>query len=286
VRIYLDCYPCFLRQALSAARHAGGTESQQFEVLRRVLRLLEALPSGKTPPEIGHQVHRIVREVVGAGDPYAEVKTESTRRALQLYPRLKRLVSESADPLDTAVRLSIAGNIIDFAAADHQPDLWQTVQRMLDIPYAIDRLALLRTRLAEADWILFMADNAGETVFDRLLLEVLPTHVRYAVKGGPVLNDATWADAIAAGVDACAEIVDTGSNAPGTILSLCSEEFRRLFAEAPLVIAKGQANYETLSGVSERVFCLLQVKCPVIASDIGVPVGSAVVHQCGTSGSE
>ncbi|HHE71170.1 MAG TPA: DUF89 family protein, partial [Chloroflexi bacterium] len=81
----------------------------------------------------------------------AGIKTESTRRALQLYPRLKRLVSESADPLDTAVRLSIAGNIIDFAAADHQPDLWQTVQRMLDIPYAIDRLALQRTRLAEAD---------------------------------------------------------------------------------------------------------------------------------------
>jgi uncharacterized protein with ATP-grasp and redox domains len=103
--------------------------------------------------------------------------------------------------------------------------------------------------------------------------------VAYAVKGGPVLNDATRDDALATGVDEVAEIVSTGSDAPGTTLGRCSETFQRLYGDAELVIAKGQANYETLSEEGEKVFFLLQTKCRVIASDVGVPVGSIVLRQ-------
>jgi uncharacterized protein with ATP-grasp and redox domains len=129
--------------------------------------------------------------------------------------------------------------------------------------------------------VLYLADNAGETVFDRLLSEVLNVPVIYAVKGGPILNDATREDALSAGLGQVAEIVETGVDAPGTILSRCSEEFRQIYDEAEMVIAKGQANYETLSEQGSKVFLLLQTKCPVIARDVGVAIESIVLKQAG-----
>ena len=282
MRTYLDCYPCFLRQALSAARRVGADDAQQHAIVGQTLALLQKLPPGTSPPEIAYTVHRIVRERMGHSDPYRDLKAHSTRAALAIYPRLKNLVAESADPLETAVRVSIAGNIIDFALSDELADLWTTVERVLAAPFAVDDLAALRSALDAADYVLYLADNAGETVFDRVLIETLEVPVTYVVKGGPTLNDATREDALAAGLETCATLIDNGSDAPGTILSLCSDPFRQTFAVAPLIIAKGQANYETLSEAGPRVFCLLQVKCPVIGRDLGAPVGSVIVRQSRT----
>lgn len=279
MRTYLDCYPCFLRQALNAARRVGADEAEQYALMAQTLALLQALPPGQSPPEIGYAMHRIVWEHLGHSDPYRAIKEQSTRAALALYPRLKALVAASPDPLATAVRLSIAGNILDFAQSNAMPDLWATVERVLAAPLAVDDLPALRAALEAADRVLFLADNAGETVFDRVLIETLPLPVTYVVKGGPTLNDATRADALAAGLERCAEIMDNGSDAAGTILYLCSEDFRRVYAAAPLIIAKGQANYETLNEAEPRLFCLLQIKCPVIGRDVGAPVGEIVVRR-------
>ena len=278
MKTYLDCYPCFLRQALEAARMAGASERQQKAVLDRVLDVLGQIEPSSTPPEIGDQVHRIVRQEMSNSDPYRVAKEASTHQALALYPRLRSLLAEANDPLEVGVRLSIAGNIIDLAVSGEY-DLWDTVERVLAQPFAINDGVALREALSGAGQVLYLADNAGETVFDRLLIEVLDVPVIYAVKGGPILNDATREDALAAGVDRVAEVTSTGSDAPGTILDRCSEEFRRLYDEAELIIAKGQANYETLSEESTKVFFLLQTKCPVIARDVGVPVGSIVLKQ-------
>jgi uncharacterized protein with ATP-grasp and redox domains len=285
MRTYLDCYPCFLRQALEAARLAGADERQQQAVLDRVLDVLKQFscktgPSS-TPPEIGDRVHRIVRQEVGGGDPYRAAKEASTRQALALYPRLKVLLTEADDPLEVAARISIAGNIIDLGLAQEY-DLWDTVERVLAQPFTIDDGAAFKEEVRGAlspGRLLYLADNAGETVFDRVLIETLDVPVVYAVKGGPIINDATWEDALAAGVDEVATVVSTGSDAPGTILDRCSEEFRWLYDEAELVIAKGQANYETLSEEGSKLFFLLQTKCSIIARDVGVPVGSIVLKR-------
>lgn len=278
MKTYLDCFPCFLRQALDAARMAGAGEAQQKAVLDCVLKVLREVEPWYTPPEIGYRVHRIVRQVVGDGDPYQAAKEASTHQALALYPRMRALVAEAGDPLEAAVRLSIAGNIIDLAPA-REYDLWGTVERVLAQPFAFDDGAALRDALSSAERVLYLADNAGETVFDRLLIETLDVPVVYAVKGGPILNDATREDALAAGIGPVAEIASTGSDAPGTILDRCSEEFRQLYESAKLVIAKGQANYETLSEEGPGVFFLLQAKCPIISRDVGVPVRSIVLKQ-------
>ncbi len=278
MKTYLDCYPCLLRQALDAARIAGADEGQQKAVLDRVLDLLTQMDPSSTPPEIGDRVHRTVRREVGDGDPYRMAKAASTREALALYPQMKALLAAAEDPLETAVRLSIAGNIIDFGPAQSH-DLREVVERVLSQPLEIDDGPALREALTRVGQVLYLADNAGETVFDRLLIEMLDVPVVYAVKGGPILNDATMEDALAAGIDEVAAVVHTGSDAPGTILARCSPQFRRRFEEAEVIIAKGQGNYETLSECDGRLFFLLQVKCPAIARDVGVPVGSLVLKR-------
>jgi uncharacterized protein with ATP-grasp and redox domains len=280
MRTYLDCYPCFLRQGLDAARRLGADEAKQKLVLDRVLEMLTHLELSSTPPQIGDQVHRLVRLLLGDGDPYRVFKETTTREALALYPRLRGLVSEAEDHLETAVRLSIAGNIID-AGPGHSRELWATVERVLSLPLSSEGMDALRRALAGVQEVLYLADNAGETVFDRLLIESLHVPVVYAVKAGPILNDATVQDAQAAGLHRVAQLLSTGSDSPGTVLGRCSEQFLKAYREARLVIAKGQANYETLSEEGAKVFFLLQAKCPVLARDLGVPVGSIVLRQGG-----
>lgn len=282
MKTYLECYPCFLRQALDAARRAGADDDQQKAVLDRVLEMLRQATPSSTPPEIGDRVHRIVRQQVDHGDPYREVKTTSTRQALALYPRLKKRAQAANDPLDVAVRLSIAGNIIDLGL-DQPYNLWAVIRRVLGQLFAVDDWAAFRESLGCVGRVLYLADNAGETVFDRLLIETLPVPVIYAVKGGAVLNDATREDALAAGLDQVAQIVETGSDAPGTILDRCSASFQTLYQQAELIVAKGQANYETLSERRENLFFLLQTKCPVIARDVDVAVGSIVLKHARNS---
>ena len=278
MKAYIDCYPCFLRQSIAAARHAKCPEPQLHGVVQSVLDVLRQLQPDANPAEIACLVHRIVREKLNNEDPYENEKKKSTQMALSLYPRLKeRLVPDNN--IENFLRMSIAGNIIDLGVSDQYDDLWSTVERVLVQPFAIDDSKALVEKLDTVDRLLFLADNAGETVFDRILIESLPHSVVYAVKENPVLNDATRKDALAAGLDQCTEIVSNGSDAPGTVLPLCSDEFVALFESYELIIAKGQANYESLSMAGEKVFCLLQVKCPVIGADIGAPVGGIVIRQ-------
>lgn len=255
---------------------AGADPAQQHTIVKETLAILQSMPEQATPPDISSRVHQRVRELTGHDDPYREVKEASTGKALALLPQLRALVRDVADPLETAIRISIAGNIIDLGP-NPDYDLWETVEKVLHQPFAIDHLAALRRRLASADSILYLGDNAGETVFDRVLIETLDTPVTYVVKGGPVLNDVTRADALAAGLDSVAEVIDNGARITGTVLTACSESFQKRFAAAELILAKGMGNYETLSTEQAPVFFLLQVKCPVIGLDIGAPKGSIVI---------
>ncbi len=276
----MDCYACFVGQALDALRLAGVEECVQKSAMEKVLALLQGLELTTTPPEIGRDVHAIIRKVTGVDDPYLSIKTETTGIALGLYPALKEKVAVSSDPIDTAIRLAVAGNILDSGIANHTYDIMETIERALTDDFAIDDRLALRQAFDRADWLLYLGDNTGETVFDRILIETLAMRTVYAVKSGPILNDATLAEARDAGLDGCAELVETGLRAPGCILADTSAAFRELYAAAPLIIAKGQGNYETLSTTSDpRLFHLLQAKCRVIAADLRVPQFGLIVER-------
>ena len=280
MRTFFDCIPCFVRQALDAARFATDDEAIHERVLREALRMASQMDLRATPPAMGQGLHRLIRQLTGNGDPYRAVKQRFNRAALALYPAMRERVDRSDDPLETAVRLAIAGNIIDFGIHSQlgEADVEDAIQHALSSPLRGDPEAL-RGAAAGADEILYLADNAGEIVFDRLLVERMPQEkITVVVKGGPVLNDATREDAEAAGLPDLVEVIDNGSDAPGTILDDCSEAFRRRFERADLIVAKGQGNYETLSDADKDIFFVLKAKCHVIATDLGCEVGALVLH--------
>jgi hypothetical protein len=288
VRTYLDCIPCFTRQTLDAVRRVTDDPSIQERVLRLVLREAIGMDLSLPPPAMGQRIHRMIREAIGNPDPYREVKERLTRLALEVYPGLRRRVLEAEEPLAAAVRLAAAGNVIDLGVKSgiEESEVRSALEGSLDAYLDPGAVSRLRRAATSARRILYIGDNAGEIVLDRLLVEQFgPDKVVFAVRGGPVINDATRADAEASGLTGMVEVMDTGSDAPGTLLQDCSGEFRRRFTEADLVLAKGQGNYETLSGAGRRVFFVLVVKCPVIARDIGCAVGSLVLRN-GSGGTD
>lgn len=280
----LECIPCFVRQAFDSIKMATTDEAVQERVLRAVLLEISRMDLCESPPVIGQQIHRLIRSAAEDNDPYRELKKRFNRLALNLAPRLRERVKSSRDPLQTALRLAIAGNIIDFGP--HSSLSEDRVQRVINeaLTESLDPGAVKELRLAldDARSILYIGDNAGEIVFDRLLIEQFPYNkITFAVRGRPVINDATMADVQETGMSGFVQVIDSGSDAPGIILDDCSGEFRDKFDEAELIIAKGQGNYESLgsSGIGKNISYLLYVKCPVIARHVGAEVGSFVLKN-------
>jgi len=285
MRIYLDCIPCFIRQSLDAARHATGDERIHEQVVRKVLDLSKDLDMHQSPPVIGQEIHRLIRQIMGVDDPYHGQKQRFNDMALKLYSKMRHFVIEYDDPLEIAIRLAIAGNIIDFGVKSQlsQTELEETIDQCLSGEFSNAQVDDFRNAVYEAENILYLTDNAGEIIFDRLLIEQLPVDkITVAVKGSPVINDAIMEDAVHAGLPQIVAVIDNGSDAPGTILKSCSQSFREYFDKADLVIAKGQGNYETLSDMDKKIFFILKAKCPVIANDLGCKVGGMILQKSTT----
>ena len=280
MKVYLDCIPCFLRQALEAARWATDDECSQRAVLDRVAQLISGLPLNATPIEMGREIHRAVRKVTGTDDPYREVKKQVNDRALELYSDCQSRVEASVDPLLTALKVAAAGNVIDFAT-NSVFDLNRSIEECLRDGVRMADYPTLKERLNDITDVLYLGDNAGEIVFDRLVVEQLTTlgkRVTYAVRGEPIINDATVEDASYVDMDKIALVVSSGSDGPGTSLRWCRAEFVDRFRDAELIISKGQGNFEGLSDVKAPIFFLLKVKCPVVAQELGERLGQVVLR--------
>jgi len=283
MKLNLDCIPCFQRQALQAVRFISDDEKLHERVLREVAKKLLESNWDSTPPELAHQIHSIVKRITNENDPYKEVKKESNDLVLKIYPELKEKVKKSRDPLRTAVRLAIAGNIIDFGVPQ-EFNLEETIREVLKKKFAIDDYKKLKEKLKDAETLLFFVDNAGEIGLDKLLVETFLEakkleKIDFVVKGGPIINDATLEDAVYMGLDGLpnSEFLAISNGEVGTGPARSSQTVKRWIREHDLVISKGQGNYE---GLSEHngLFFMLMVKCPIIASDLGVEVGDIILE--------
>jgi len=277
----MECIPCFVRQAEEAVAFATKDLVRREKILRQILHALADADWVASPPAIAQRLHRIIRKETGEPDPYRAVKDRMNGLALEALTCCANSIAAAADPREAAVRVAVAGNLLDSGAKIQiQPEnLPQLLATLWDRPLAGDPHELFRAA-EKAERILYLADNAGEIVFDRLLLNFLPIEkVTLAVRGRPILNDALRRDAELAGFTGLIPVIDNGSDAPGTVLEDCSEEFRGYFERADLIISKGQGNYETLSSVSAPVFFLFTVKCPIVAAQVGEPTGTMVAKK-------
>lgn len=271
MRTSLECLPCFVRQAVGSAQLVSADEATMLRMMQTVLRELSTANLFLTPPEIVEALHAVIRKELNHRDPFQKIKQMSTRRALELVPKAKAAISTSVHPFASAVAFAIAGNILDFGMKSE----WNEAVIVQSFAEAVEKgrrfeealINRLYNEIDRAERVLILGDNAGEAVFDRLLIEHFPrkTEVFYAVKSGPVINDVTTQEAVDSGLDEVAAVIPNGAAIPGTVLSKCSAEFLEIFNTAAVVISKGQGNFETLNEEQRSIWFLFQVKCPVIA---------------------
>jgi uncharacterized protein with ATP-grasp and redox domains len=285
MKTYLDCLPCLMNQALRAARAATEDEEVQRQVVNAVARLIPEFSLGLKPPEIAQRGYRLINQITGNTDPLHQAKVEANHAALALWPRLKQLVEQSTDRLFTACRLAILANVIDFGPNFEHGGVEAVIDEATtcSLPLAVNNYDQFWSNIKNCRSLLYLGDNAGEIVFDRLLIEeinrVKELETCFVVREKPVINDATMDDALAVGMDKVAKVVSNGSDAPATILSQCSSELQRLYHSADIIIAKGQGNYESLEGEKGNIFFLLRAKCPLLAELLGVSVGDCVLKR-------
>src|SRR4030042_2774140 len=280
MRVSLDCFPCFLRQAIIALRLGTNDVSLQKAILKSTLEDIQRTDTSKPPAFTTTFVHRKIRQMLGM-DPFKDIKSEYNQIALKLYPPLKTTIEKSTDPLWTSVRLAIAGNVIDFGIFT-SVDIEGTIRKALNSKIAVDDYNSMKEAVSYADEILYLTDTAGEIVFDRLLIQTLiqfGKKVKAVVKGSPVINDSTMEDARESGLTKICEIMDNGSEAVGTILDWTTFTFQKTFKDAQLIISKGQANFETLIGTEKKLFFLFQSKCDVVSKELSLSTGSMLLKK-------
>lgn len=278
-----ECITCITRQTTTLACKVTDDKEIQNKIITYGLKELSQNCFNYTSLYMTGLIYDYTKEVSGIVDPYEEEKAYFNRASETLIKKhqLKKYITDNSNPLDAAVRLSIAGNIIDFSVGNHIDE--GTIKKSLDHSltttlFGSDSHTLLKA-VNEAKKILFLGDNSGEIVFDKLMIENLPMEkITYVVKGGPIVNDAIMKDAIEVGMDQLVTVVDNGGSVQGTELNVCSKAFLDLFDKADLIISKGQANYESLEGLDKgNIFFLLRAKCGVIAESIGCKQGDFVM---------
>jgi damage-control phosphatase, subfamily I len=288
MKTYLDCIPCFFRQMLEGARIVKASPKDQKWILDEFAKMIPGISLRSSPPEIARLGYSLLRNISPNGDPYKEIKQKSNRIALKLLGRLKNKVAHSKNKLLTALELAIAGNIIDFGVKNNLNVKDELTKILKQESKSIRQRSIFhytefKSVLKRAKNILYLGDNAGEVAFDRILIEEIKRiypekNISYAVKDRPIINDALIEDAKFCGIDKFASIVSNGADAPGTVLSLCSKEFKDIYKKSDMIISKGQGNFESLSENKKPVFYLFMVKCDVVARETGCAMEDIVLY--------
>ena len=275
MKISHECIYCLARQAVEIAEETTSNITMQEEIIKRSLKELGEMDFNETAPEIAFRMHQHAKNITGINDPHKRLKEQYNEIAEEICERIieGKWLDKAEDPFDMACRLAIAGNIIDFSVGLklEYSDIVKSVEDSIKHDIFGTGTTALKEAVEKSKNIMYIADNSGEIIFDKFLLENLPANkVTYVVKGGPIVNDATMHDAISTGVVDLVRVIDNGHSAQGTILKDCSSTFRSEFNKADLIISKGQANFEALSDIKDKtIFYLLRAKCSSVASAIG-----------------
>ena len=272
------CFYCYLKGVERLISHEHLSKKDAECLTKDVLVSCSKNYGNEGGVDRARDLNHMIQKYSGNPDPYKTEKKQSNDIALGMYEEVKNKVFSSDNPFETALRIAISGNIIDFAVSE-QYDLKATVNKVLTSDFGIDDSLQLEKEIKKAKKVLYLGDNNGEIVFDKLFVETIDhPNLYFAVRGAPVINDGTIEDAIYVGMDKKAKVISNGYDAPSTIPEKCSKEFQELYNSADVIISKGQGNLEGLMQRSDkRIFFLLMVKCDVVAERLGVKKGEFVV---------
>ena len=276
MKISYECGACFLRQAREAMDLATDDDDLKIEINGEIFKFLaKTFKKGTNSNKTGSYIHNLIKEKTNCHDPYVNEKRLGNEIALKYLPLAQDILDEN-DSLENRVKIAIVGNILDFGAFELSEDIEKLIKDSLDKDLAVKDIESFENALKKYDNVLYLVDNTGEIVFDKLLLSKIQEYdldITIAVKSQPILNDACMEDAISTGLNEFGEIVEIGAGTVGYVDSEISDEFREIFNAHEFVISKGMGNYEGLTEIDlseKEVFFLLCAKCGTIAKDIGV----------------
>ncbi len=284
MKLHLECVPCYIRQILEAAQMVTDDKRILEKILRKSLVAAAKFDMEANGLLTQVMIKKSIKDIMPAVNPYEKVKKEFNIICLELVEEFKKMIEDHNDTFEGYLRMALAGNIIDSGPNIrlNREIIIKTVKESLSQYIDPEKIIQLKENIYNAKKILYIGDNAGEIVLDRLFIENLPTEkITFAVRGGPALNDATREDAEMTGMIDIVNIIDTGLDMPAAILDLCSMEFIKEYEDSDLIISKGQGNYEALSDERKNIFFLLKIKCPVIAESFNsrYKVGDIVIGR-------
>lgn len=276
MKISYECGPCFLRQAREAMDLSTDDDALKMEIMEDVFKFLsDNFKLNTNSNGTGSAMHNLIKQKTGCMDPYYREKIKGNEIALRFLPEVREILKKD-NSLENHVKIAIIGNILDFGAFTLDDDVESVIKQSLKNDLAIKDIEGLETSLKTNDRLLYLVDNTGEIVFDKLLLSKIKEYdmdITIAVKSEPILNDACRKDALEVGLDEYGEIVDMGCGTVGYVDSEISDEFREIFNGHKLIISKGMGNYEGLSEIdlsSKDIYFLLCAKCNTISKELGV----------------
>lgn len=280
MKTYYECIPCLLQSIIRLFENGQIQEVKKEIIIKKILEDLSKKAFNYSPPNLAQRMYKIIKKETENNDPYKEVKYKCNKLCMKIYDNLKERIIKSKNPRYSALKLSVLGNIIDYGP-NHSFNLLETVSIFEDINFSIDDSSHLFNDIKNSDNILFLGDNAGEIVFDKLFLEILNhSKINYVVRGLPILNDSTQSDSKLIGMNEIAHVIDTGIDFPGIDLEQSSSELKNAFKSADFIISKGQGNYESLCDFKDKtIYFLLMAKCNPVAKQLGVKEGDIVVVQ-------
>ena len=276
-------YKCFFCHVKSFEKLLADHEiesSQKETIVKEFLNYLGSIHRNTIAPEIARETNALIRRVLNNPDPYKKVKQTTNKYLIDRYDELKEIIETSENKFETALRLSIAGNIIDSVGSPNF-NIMKTINFVLNSDFAINHFEKLKSEIDKAKTVLYLGDNAGEIVLDKLFIETLKhNNLYFAVRGAPVINDVTIEDAELVEMQKVAKVISNGYDAPSTLLHKVSDEFLEIYNKADVIISKGMGNLEgLLHNKNNKIFFLLMVKCQPIGELINVEKNNFVVMQ-------
>ena len=277
MRYSMECLPCLLNQGIRVARRYLENEEEQRTLLKSIIAEIAVMDNNVSAPYIAHKIQRALKEILENPDPYQKEKRYFNQEMLKLEGDFYALVESAVNPLDIALKLAAAGNIIDFGPGYDlsRDNVLKTIKESMEKDYSQEVFVSLASALKDADKLLYLGDNAGEIVFDKIFIRTIKEcyphlQIDFATRGEPIMNDITEEDAYMVGIDEYAHIINNGTDIPGTILEHCSDSFVNVFNEADVIISKGQGNFESLYGNGyNNLYYIFLCKCDLFMDRFG-----------------
>ncbi len=284
MNISSECITCIFNQALKVSKELDLNETTTKKVLDESAKMIPSFSLSSTPPQNATPMYEMISDLLGKKDLYKEAKMASIQKATTLVPKCREILDKSDNKFLTATKIAVVGNVIDLAS-EVMFDLDEEVDKVIDNRFVIDDSSALHYELINAKKVVYLADNAGENVFDRLYIEYLKSEFKdieffYFVRGNPIINDITIDDLEGDDIHEMATVIDSGVPTPGIVIDLMNDKAKELFKSADLIISKGMGNFECLSDESAYpIFFLLKIKCNVVATALNEKIGGIICKK-------